>query len=393
MHIFYVIKSCISNIYKRKLNFVMTTIVFFISFYMIMVVSNCYFSSIYTKLQLTSKLKGNKYISVKLYDPTLSDEKNKIYLKFIKFLNDEFKDDFGVYYFTRKYIYDEKNQRDLDVIAVNDTLFEINNVNFKLRKSENKKYIYLPESLKGNVNDKIIVSFKDNKDEYIIEGFMDDDLKIIDDKWNGSDELFIDLCNAAIINFDWDEIDLLNPLDLDFPNYNIFIRYENEEDVSEIKNTVFNYANKYNINLYVNTFDELLYQDMESNMAKINEIRLLLIVCFVVAFFSALTAGVSDIISRGKYFSILQVVGISPFDIGGMIVFENLIKNTIAFGFASFFMKQNINTDYIYISAFKEYTFWITLLIMISMVLFLSFVQYKNVRKDGLLKSIGENKL
>ena len=358
-----------------------------------MVVSNCYFSSIYTKLQLTSKLKGNKYISVKLYDPTLSDEKNKIYLKFIKFLNDEFKDDFGVYYFTRKYIYDEKNQRDLDVIAVNDTLFEINNVNFKLRKSENKKYIYLPESLKGNVNDKIIVSFKDNKDEYIIEGFMDDDLKIIDDKWNGSDELFIDLCNAAIINFDWDEIDLLNPLDLDFPNYNIFIRYENEEDVSEIKNTVFNYANKYNINLYVNTFDELLYQDMESNMAKINEIRLLLIVCFVVAFFSALTAGVSDIISRGKYFSILQVVGISPFDIGGMIVFENLIKNTIAFGFASFFMKQNINTDYIYISAFKEYTFWITLLIMISMVLFLSFVQYKNVRKDGLLKSIGENKL
>ncbi len=393
MHIFYVIKSCISNIYKRKLNFLMTTMVFFISFYMIMVVSNCYFSSIYTKLQLTSKLKGNKYISVKLYDPTLSDEKNKIYLKFIKFLNDEFKDDFGVYYFTRKYIHDEKNQRDLDVIAVNDTLFEINNVNFKLRKSENKKYIYLPESLKGNVNDKIIVSFKDNKDEYIIDGFMDDDLKIIDDKWNGSDELFIDFCNAAIINFDWDEIDLLNPLDLDFPNYNIFIRYENEKDISEIKNTVFNYANKYNINLYVNTFDELLDQDMESNMAKINEIRLLLIFCFVLAFFSVLTAGISDIISRGKYFSILQVVGISSFDIGGMIVFENLIKNTIAFGFASFFMKQRINTNYIYISAFKEYTFWMTLLIMISMVLFLSFVQYKNVRKDGLLKSIGENKL
>ena len=178
-----------------------------------------------------------------------------------------------------------------------------------------------------------------------------------------------------------------------FFDFNIFIRYDNEEEALEIKNTVFKFANKYNIKLYVNTFDEMLNKNLESNMAKINEIRLLLIVCFVLAFFSVLTAGISDIISRGKYFSILQVVGISPFDIGGMIVFENLIKNTIAFGFALFFIKQNINTEYIYISAFKKYTFWMTLLIMISMVLFLSFVQYKNVRKDGLLKSIGENKL
>ena len=356
-----------------------------------MLVSNCYFSSIYTKLQLKSKLKGNKYISVKLYDPTLSDENNKNYVNCIKFLNDELKNNFGVYYFTHQYIYDENKQQDLKVIAVNNTLFEINNVDLVLKNSKNKKYIYLPESMKSNVGDKIVISSNDNKYEYIVDGFINDDIKMIDNKWEGSGELFLNLSDAAIISFDWDDIPDFSKVD--FSDFNIFIRYDNEEEASEIKNTVFKFANKYNIKLYVNTFDEMLDKDLESNMAKINEIRLLLIFCFVLAFFSVLTAGISDIISRGKNFSILQVVGISPFDIGGMIVFENLIKNTIAFGVASFFMKQNINTDYIYISAFKEYTFWMTLLIMISMVLFLSFVQYKNVRKDGLLKSIGENKL
>ncbi len=272
MHFFYVFKSCISNIYKRKFNFLMTTIVFFISFYMIMLVSNCYFSSIYTKLQLKSKLKKNKYISVKLYDVILSDENNKNYVNLIKFLNDEYKNDFGVYYFTNQYIYDKNKQQDLDVIAVNNTLLEINNVDLVLNNSKNKKYIYLPESMKSNVGDKIVISSNDNKYEYIVDGFINDDIKMIDNNWEGSGELFLNLSDAAIISFDWDDIP--NFSKVFFFNFNIFIRYDNEEEASEIKNTVFKFANKYNIKLYVNTFDEMLDKDLKSNMAKINEAEL-----------------------------------------------------------------------------------------------------------------------
>lgn len=393
MHLIYIFKSSISNIYKRKLNFILTTIVLFISFFMLMTVSNCYFSGVYTKLQLCSKLRGNKYLSVKVYDPNFSDNITDKYIEFYKFLNDEYKNDFGIYFITNQYFYDENRQKSLKVFAVNDTLLEINRVNLGLEMSNKDNFIYLPNSMKGKFNDKSVISSEDKKYKYIVNGFYSDDYKIINSEWQASNELFLSLSDVALITFDWNDVYDLESYEIDYDCFNVFIRYEDENNVAEIKDTIFKCASKYNINLYARTFDETIDLYMKDNVAKIREVRLLMIFCFILALFSMITASISDIISRGKFFSILKVVGISPLDIAGMITVENGIKNVIAFGFSVFFLKRQVSSNDLSFNAFRNYTFPLGFLIMTSLILILSFLQYKNVRKDGLLKSIGENKL
>lgn len=393
MKIGFIIKKSFENIYRRKLNFLMTLSVLIIAFYLLASVFHMFFKSGYYIVE-TERVLSYKYV-----------------LSFNIFLNTN---DFGYYNQVRQFDQDLKKKYQ-DKYA----RFMYFDASMKNSEMENNTVhmLYVDENSKDLCNAEIIDMKVPEYEEYL-KGYVGSNLKQIypvgtilenvhtgsnmeivgyinqKSKWISEPPLVTQNATVELDNYILSDMDEryfeLYPMFYGNIFNSMYIKCESEDEANLIKEEVRKLAEERGIICYCQSIKSLIEKENNGNRQYLEAMGYLIVFTFIMAMSAYYTASIADTYSRQYDLGVMHLQNVSYASLYGMFLTENLIKCGIAF-FISM-AKYGIMLKDADLIVFKYMVCPVMIIIVIFLIVSASFNEYRVVKNKGIIMMLGGNR-
>lgn len=334
MHIRFVIKKTMENIYFRKLNFLLMTIVLTVAFYLTFMVVGLYFKSNYYIYKTKASFNSDNFVNVNI----LMDFDDPQYMNNIGNYLTALRDNYGneVSYFmnmpvdisvgeqsrSQNILY-IKGDADIADFCLEKEIEDDDNLNCYVCRSSLKDYPI------GSI---------------IKNDYTGSSMTIVGCFETGSEWINDPLFHSQDVTFSLDDY-IVSDMDEKYFEYDsdfyanlcnsIYVRPTKNSNISRTKEEIRELADENNIMIYSHTFDELADGERQSNKILMESIGILILFVVIMSVLAVGTACLADIFSRRTNIAIMFVNGCCRADIYMMTFVENILKFLIAFCIAS----------------------------------------------------------
>lgn len=380
-------KKIMEYIYRRKLNFMLIVVVMAIAGYMLFMVVEMYFKSVYHIYDTKSQFAENSFVNLKILMNENKTDYHGSVEKYLEKLREEYGDDFGTFMYMQVRYYVSGEDREEDTLYIDENLFNLCKLTIheEIPSGEYiKGYVCrnrLSEYPVGTILENVHTGTKT-----IIAGYFDAGSKWVADLLFHSSSSTVLLDGYIVSAMDQSYFNISNQFYSNVFN-SVYVRSDGTQTLAAIKNDLRTMADTYGIDSYAYTLEELIDREKSENKELMESIGGLILFAVLIAMTGILSACMADTLSRHYEITVMSVNGVSPVDIYLMMFFENCIKAALSFSCAVYFYGRGVwgAEGWIFYRLVIP-TVGVGVLIFILIVTTLS---YRSVNQNKLLKLMG----
>lgn len=350
MHIKFVMKKVIENIFGRKLSFLLMVVVMGITFYLLFTTVGMYFRSNYVIYDTKRVFSSSNLVNMSVQVTGFEDDDYYYGVeRLLQNLKARYQD--KVTYFM--YMQEQEIQTD-GVTENRNILFIDGNMGLCSTVFTDE----LPES--DTLNDCIrCYMCRNMKDKYppgtvfqnmstdtcmVVAGYFDPGSRWIAEPLFAQMDAGVTLDDYIVSEMDRGYFDSFISF-YDGVLNNIYVSNILKGELADVKMDMNSLADEEGLMYYSDTLEESIQEERDSNKEIIRAIGIMIAFAVLVSVSALFTASLADVFSRRTDIAIMSVNGVSPVDLYMMLLIENIIKFVIAFGIAvSIYLFINIRS-------------------------------------------------
>lgn len=391
MHIGLITKKITEYIYRRRLNFILIVAVMAIAGYMVFMVVEMYFKSVYhiydTKKQFVRTDFVNLHILMNWDKADYFDSVEK----YLGELKEAYGDDFGRFmYMPVRYCVDGADKEE-EVLYIDENMFHLCKLTLH-EEIPGGEYIkgYVCRERLGEYPVGTILENVHTGTKTIIAGYFDSGSKWVADLPFYSQTATVVLDRYIVSEMDESYFDISSQFYSNVFN-SIYVRSGNSQPLASIKADLRARADTYGIDNYAYTLAEMIAREKAEKREVIEAIGGMILFAALMAMLGVLSACMADTFSRHYEITVMSVNGVSPADIYLMMFFENCIKAVLSFCGAVYFYGRSVSGTESWI--FYKMVVPVVGAGMLVFMLIVTTVCYKSVNQNKLLKLMGGARL
>ena len=339
MHIKFVMKKVIENIFGRKLSFLLMVVVMGITFYLLFTTVGMYFRSNYVIYDTKRVFSSSNLVNMSVQVTGFEDDYYYYGVeRLLQNLKARYQD--KVTYFM--YMQEQEIQTD-GVTENRNILFIDGNMGLCSTVFTDE----LPES--DTLNDCIrCYMCRNMKDKYppgtvfqnmstdtrmVVAGYFDPGSRWIAEPLFAQMDAGVTLDDYIVSEMDRGYFDSFISF-YDGVLNNIYVSNILKGELADVKMDMNSLADEEGLMYYSDTLEESIQEERDSNKEIIRAIGIMIAFAVLVSVSALFTASLADVFSRRTDIAIMSVNGVSPVDLYMMLLIENIIKFVIAFGIA-----------------------------------------------------------
>lgn len=339
MHIKFVMKKVIENIFGRKLSFLLMVVVMGITFYLLFTTVGMYFRSNYVIYDTKRVFSSSNLVNMSVQVTGFEDDDYYYGVeRLLQNLKARYQD--KVTYFM--YMQEQEIQTDgvtenrnilfidgnmgLCSTAFTDELPESDTLNDCIRcyMCRNMKDKYPPGTVFQNMS---------TDTHMMVAGYFDPGSRWIAEPLFAQMDAGVTLDDYIVSEMDRGYFDSFISF-YDGVLNNIYVSNISKGELADVKMDMNSLADEEGLMYYSDTLEESIQEERDSNKEIIRAIGIMMAFAVLVSVSALFTASLADVFSRRTDIAIMSVNGVSPVDLYMMLLIENIIKFVIAFGIA-----------------------------------------------------------
>lgn len=339
MHIKFVMKKVIENIFGRKLSFLLMVVVMGITFYLLFTTVGMYFRSNYVIYDTKRVFSSSNLVNMSVQVTGFEDDDYYYGVeRLLQNLKARYQD--KVTYFM--YMQEQEIQTDgvtenrnilfidgnmgLCSTAFTDELPESDTLNDCIRcyMCRNMKDKYPPGTVFQNMS---------TDTHMMVAGYFDPGSRWIAEPLFAQMDAGVTLDDYIVSEMDRGYFDSFISF-YDGVLNNIYVSNISKGELADVKMDMNSLADEEGLMYYSDTLEESIQEERASNKEVIRAIGIMIAFAVLVSVSALFTASLADVFSRRTDIAIMSVNGVSPVDLYMMLLIENIIKFVIAFGIA-----------------------------------------------------------
>ena len=339
MHIKFVMKKVIENIFGRKLSFLLMVVVMGITFYLLFTTVGMYFRSNYVIYDTKRVFSSSNLVNMSVQVTGFEDDDYYYGVeRLLQNLKARYQD--KVTYFM--YMQEQEIQTDgvtenrnilfidgnmgLCSTAFTDELPESDTLNDCIRcyMCRNMKDKYPPGTVFQNMS---------TDTHMMVAGYFDPGSRWIAEPLFAQMDAGVTLDDYIVSEMDRGYFDSFISF-YDGVLNNIYVSNISKGELADVKMDMNSLADEEGLMYYSDTLEESIQEERDSNKEIIRAIGIMIAFAVLVSVSALFTASLADVFSRRTDIAIMSVNGVSPVDLYMMLLIENIIKFVIAFGIA-----------------------------------------------------------
>ena len=339
MHIKFVMKKVIENIFGRKLSFLLMVVVMGITFYLLFTTVGMYFRSNYVIYDTKRVFSSSNLVNMSVQVTGFEDDDYYYGVeRLLQNLKARYQD--KVTYFM--YMQEQEIQTDgvtenrnilfidgnmgLCSTAFTDELPESDTLNdcFRCYMCRNMKDKYPPGTVFQNMS---------TDTHMMVAGYFDPGSRWIAEPLFAQMDAGVTLDDYIVSEMDRGYFDSFISF-YDGVLNNIYVSNISKGELADVKMDMNSLADEEGLMYYSDTLEESIQEERDSNKEIIRAIGIMIAFAVLVSVSALFTASLADVFSRRTDIAIMSVNGVSPVDLYMMLLIENIIKFVIAFGIA-----------------------------------------------------------
>ena len=339
MHIKFVMKKVLENIFGRKLSFLLMVVVMGITFYLLFTTVGMYFRSNYVIYDTKRVFSSSNLVNMSVQVTGFEDDDYYYGVeRLLQNLKARYQD--KVTYFM--YMQEQEIQTDgvtenrnilfidgnmgLCSTAFTDELPESDTLNDCIRcyMCRNMKDKYPPGTVFQNMS---------TDTHMMVAGYFDPGSRWIAEPLFAQMDAGVTLDDYIVSEMDRGYFDSFISF-YDGVLNNIYVSNISKGELADVKMDMNSLADEEGLMYYSDTLEESIQEERDSNKEIIRAIGIMIAFAVLVSVSALFTASLADVFSRRTDIAIMSVNGVSPVDLYMMLLIENIIKFVIAFGIA-----------------------------------------------------------
>lgn len=339
MHIKFVMKKVIENIFGRKLSFLLMVVVMGITFYLLFTTVGMYFRSNYVIYDTKRVFSSSNLVNMSVQVTGFEDDDYYYGVeRLLQNLKARYQD--KVTYFM--YMQEQEIQTDgvtenrnilfidgnmgLCSTAFTDELPESDTLNDCIRcyMCRNMKDKYPPGTVFQNMS---------TDTHMMVAGYFDPGSRWIAEPLFAQMDAGVTLDDYIVSEMDRGYFDSFISF-YDGVLNNIYVSNISKGELADVKMDMNSLADEEGLMYYSDTLEESIQEERDLNKEIIRAIGIMIAFAVLVSVSALFTASLADVFSRRTDIAIMSVNGVSPVDLYMMLLIENIIKFVIAFGIA-----------------------------------------------------------
>ena len=339
MHIKFVMKKVIENIFGRKLSFLLMVVVMGITFYLLFTTVGMYFRSNYVIYDTKSVFSSSNLVNMRVQVTGFEDDD---YYYGVDLLLQKLKSRYQdkVTYFM--YMQEQEIQTDgvtenrnilfidgnmgLCSTAFTDELSESVILNDCIR-------CYICRNMKDKYPPGTVFQNMSTDTHMMVAGYFDPGSRWIAEPLFAQMDAGVTLDDYIVSEMDRGYFDSFISF-YDGVLNNIYVSNISKGELADVKMDMNSLADEEGLMYYSDTLEESIQEERDLNKEIIRAIGIMIAFAVLVSVSALFTASLADVFSRRTDIAIMSVNGVSPVDLYMMLLIENIIKFVIAFGIA-----------------------------------------------------------
>ena len=354
MNVYFILKNVINNLYKRRLNFLLITIVSGITIFLLDMVFMISEESYY-HIRVVREILNQKETSINIR--IIWDARNLDYEKNIAGFDAELEEMFGDAYgkfmeMNMKFQKEESSEeREMGVLYIDKSMLDLCDVSLNQgkmieRSKDECSYIeaYVGYGLKEEYPIGTVLENSYTGSKTKIVGVLEQDSNWLPTILFGSTEAKINLDDMIVSEMDHS---IFETSELFYGNIStsIYLKCDSAKQLERKQEIIQEIAKKHQILCYSDTIEQLIEKEKENNRKVFQSIGILTIFVVILSFIALLASSAADIYNRRYDIGVMYIHGIRKIHIFMMTWLENLLKLLIAFGVAVFLYGRNLSGD------------------------------------------------
>lgn len=339
MHIKFVMKKVVENIFGRKLSFLLMVVVMGITFYLLFTTVGMYFRSNYVIYDTKRVFSSSNLVNMSVQVTGFEDDDYYYGVeRLLQNLKARYQD--KVTYFM--YMQEQEIQTDgvtenrnilfidgnmgLCSTAFTDELPESDTLNDCIR-------CYICRNMKDKYPPGTVFQNMSTDTRMMVVGYFDPDSRWIAEPLFAQMDAGVTLDDYIVSEMDRGYFDSFISF-YDGVLNNIYVSNISKGELADVKMDMNSLADEEGLMYYSDTLEESIQEERASNKEVIRAIGIMIAFAVLVSVSALFTASLADVFSRRTDIAIMSVNGVSPVDLYMMLLIENIIKFVIAFGIA-----------------------------------------------------------
>lgn len=395
MQIRFLLRKATEYVFRRKLNFLLTTLVIATALYMLCNVFFMSAKSTYYIYETKQVFSDTDFVNLNIL---MAEQDSAGYYDnvewFIHKLDEEYGENAGKYMFLPvNYIQDGMEKRE-NTLYIDDDLFNLCRVSFheEINHADDKNmlYGYVCKDKLGDIPVGTILENANLGTKTMVVGYFEKGEKWSSNLLFHSQEAVVCLDDYIVSVMDEAYFEASSMFYTNVYN-SVYVRLTQGEHAETLKKEIKKLANECDIKCYVNTMDDLVAEQKKENADLWRAIGIMLCFAVFVAMIGVGAAFLSDVLCWQKELAIMHVYGVSEGSLFWMIVFENLLKAILGVSIAFSLFAHSLNQEdkMIYLQRVVPELF-------IGVVLFIicaSYIAFRTIWHRRVMTIIGEARL
>lgn len=338
MRIRFLIRKAAEYVFRRKGNFLLTTLVIATALYMLCDVFQMSAKSTYYIYETEHVFTDTDFVNVNiLMTEQGSNGYDENVGQFLDRLKDQYGERAGKFMLLPVNYIQEGTEKRADTLYVDENLFDLCRVSFTEEETPaddtDMLYGYVCKEKLGEFPVGTILENANLGTKTRIVGYFEKGEKWAENLLFHSKDAVVCLDDYIVSVMD-DAYFESSPLFYTNIYNSVYVRTMQGEQMGELKFAVKALAKECGIKCYVNTMEDLVAAQRQENAELWKAIGIMLCFAIFVAMLGVGTAFLSDVFCWQKELAIMHVCGVSRFDLFWVIAFENLLKAVLGVGAA-----------------------------------------------------------
>lgn len=395
----FIVQKILEYVSRRKINFILTTILMIITLYMTSMVLHIYTKSVYYMVETRNVFSDEDIINIQIL---MDDTDNIDYFenaeKFLESLQDKFGEEFGKFMeINVNYTVDGEN-KNLDTLFIDKSAFDLCKVKFYKEKEldvliGNNKSIIPGYISKNNLDSYPIGTVLINNNlntKTVIVGYFENDSKWAPSLLLHSNQATIDLNNYLVSEMDINYFEFSKQFYGNTFN-SVYVKMDNLHKANTYKEEIRKFASDFHIKCYIFTLDEMIDKEKQDNRTLMSSLGMMVAFALFVAMSGILASYLADVGSWQKEIAIMYLNGVAPSDVYLIILLENLIKAILGINVAIYaYGRKLLSYDF---GIYWKLVVPILILGTLICVILFSYIAFKTIKQRDLLSIYGGSKL
>lgn len=347
MRIRFLIRKAAEYVFRRKGNFLLTTLVIATALYMLCDVFQMSAKSTYYIYETEHVFTDMDFVNVNiLMTEQGSNGYDENVGQFLDRLKEQYGERAGKFMLLPVNYRQEGTEKRADTLYVDENLFDLCRVSFTEEETHaddtDMLYGYVCKEKLGEFPVGTILENTNLGTKTRIVGYFEKGEKWAENLLFHSSEAVVCLDDYIVSVMDEAYFES-SPLFYTNIYNSVYVRTAQGEQMGDLKSAVKALAKECGIKCYVNTMEDLIAAQRQENAELWKAIGIMLCFAIFVAMLGVGTAFLSDVLCWQKELAIMHVCGVSRTDLFWMIAFENLLKAVLGVGAAFGLFAHSLN--------------------------------------------------